>query len=218
MPPTAVAREQMTYQQVRAWSALPPEALAVFDRLPREQFAPTDWKRLAYADLPVPLSHGQHMLRPSVVGRIVQAVNVQANEQVLEIGTGSGYVSACLSLLGGQVQSLEIHADIAHRARQNLHAVGLGNVQVEQADGFELTGSGQRFDVIVLTGSMPVYDSRFEALLKAGGRLFAVVGREPIMEARLVTLDAQGKRSTHSLFETAVDPLLNAPDPPVFSF
>jgi protein-L-isoaspartate(D-aspartate) O-methyltransferase len=89
MLPSAVAREQMTYQQVRAWSALPPDSLAVFDRLPREQFVPPEWQRLAYADLPVPLGHGQHMLRPSVVGRIVQAVNVQQSEQVLEIGTGS---------------------------------------------------------------------------------------------------------------------------------
>ena len=218
MLPSAVAREQMTYQQVRAWSALAPEALAVFDRLPREVFVPADWQRLAYADLPVPLSHGQHMLRPSVVGRIIQAVNVQAGEQVLEIGTGSGYVSACLSLLGGQVQSLEIHADIAERARQNFHATGLGNVQVETGDAFEITGNNQRYDIIVLTGSLPVYDSRFEPLLKAGGRLFAIVGRDPIMDARLVTLDAEGKRSSHSLFETAVDPLLHAPDPPVFSF
>jgi protein-L-isoaspartate(D-aspartate) O-methyltransferase len=217
MLPSA-AREQMTYQQVRAWSALAPEALAVFDRLPREIFAPAEWQRLAYADMPVPLAHGQHMLRPSVVGRIVQAVNIQPREQVLEIGTGSGYVSACLSLLGGQVQSLEIHADIAQRARQNLHAAGLGNVQVETADAFELTGSAQRYDVVVLTGSLPVYDSRFEALLKAGGRLFVVVGHDPIMDARLIALDLQGKRSTHSLFETAVDPLLHAPDPPVFSF
>ena len=113
MLPTAVAREQMTYQQVRAWSALAPEALAVFERLPREQFVPEAWQRLPMPTCQSRWSHGQHMLRPSVVGRIVQAVNVQANEQVLEIGTGSGYVSACLALLGGQVHSLEIHADIA---------------------------------------------------------------------------------------------------------
>jgi protein-L-isoaspartate(D-aspartate) O-methyltransferase len=218
MLPTADAREQMTYQQVRAWSALPPESLAVFDRLPREQFVPVAWQRLAYADLPVPLAHGQHMLRPSVVGRIVQAVAIQRGDLALEIGTGSGYVSACLSLLGAKVLSLEIHADIAEQARHNLRAAGLGDVQVEQADAFSLQMTGPRHDVIVLTGSMPVYDPRFEALLQPGGRLFAVVGREPIMEARLVALDAQGKRTVHSLFETATDTLLHAPDPAVFSF
>jgi protein-L-isoaspartate(D-aspartate) O-methyltransferase len=218
MLPTADPREQMTYQQVRAWSALPPEALAVFDRLSREQFVPEAWQRLAYADLPVPLGHGQHMLRPSVVGRIVQAVGIKTGDLVLEIGTGSGYVSACLALLGGKVQSLEIHADIAQQARHNLRAAGLGDVQVEQADAFALPATGPRFDVIVLTGSMPVYDPRFEALLRPGGRLFTVIGRDPVMEARLVTLDAQGQRAVHSLFETATDTLLNAPDPAVFSF
>jgi protein-L-isoaspartate(D-aspartate) O-methyltransferase len=217
MLPSADAREQMTYQQVRAWSALPPQALAIFNRLAREQFVPVAWQRLAYADLPVPLGHGQHMLRPSVVGRIVQAVAIQQGDLVLEVGTGSGYVSACLSLLGGKVQSLEIHADLAQQARQNLRAAGLGDVQVEHADGFALP-AGPRYDVIVLTGSMPVYDPRFEALLRPGGRLFVVVGREPIMEARLVTVAAQGQRAVHSLFETATDPLLNAPDPAVFSF
>jgi protein-L-isoaspartate(D-aspartate) O-methyltransferase len=217
MLPSA-AREQMTYQQVRAWSALPPEALAVFDRLPRELFVPAAWQRLAYADLPVPLGHGQHMLRPSVVGRIVQAAGLRAGDSVLEIGTGSGYVSACLALLGAKVQSLEIYADIAQQARKNLRAAGLGDVQVEEADAFALPDTGPRYDVITLTGSMPVYDPRFEALLRPGGRLFAVVGHEPVMEARLVTLDAQGKRAVHSLFETATDPLLHAPDPAVFSF
>jgi protein-L-isoaspartate(D-aspartate) O-methyltransferase len=214
----SAAREQMTYQQVRAWSALAPEALAVFDRLPREQFVPTAWQRLAYADLPAPLGHGQHMLRPSVVGRIVQAVGIQPGNLVLEIGTGSGYVSACLALLGGKVHSLEIHGDIAEQARHNLRAAGLGDVQVEQADAFALPATGPRFDVVVLTGSMPVYDPRFEAFLRPGGRLFAVVGRDPIMEARLVTLDAQGSRMVHSLFETNTDQLLHAPDPAVFSF
>jgi protein-L-isoaspartate(D-aspartate) O-methyltransferase len=218
MQPSVLAREQMTYQQVRAWSALPPESLAVFDRLARERFVPDDWQRLAYADLPVPLGHGQHMLRPSVVGRIVQAVNVQPGDRVLEIGTGSGYVSACLALLGGNVLSLELHAELAHRARQNLRAAGLGSVQVEQADAFALTGDRSRYDVIVLTGSLPVHDPRFEALLAPGGRLFAVVGHAPVMDARLMTLDAEGRLLEASLFETVTDPLLHAPDPPVFSF
>jgi protein-L-isoaspartate(D-aspartate) O-methyltransferase len=205
------ARAQMTTQQVRAWSALDDERLAVFERLAREDFVPESQRALAYADLRVPLPCGQHMLQPSVVGRILQAVRPARTDQVLEIGTGSGYVSACLGLLTASVRSLEIHDPLARFARANLRRAGIGNVEVVTGDAFALAEPAPRYDIIVITGSMPVYDSRFEAALRSGGRLYVVTGDAPAMEARLVVREAGDLRQQQSLFETFAEPLVNAP-------
>lgn len=218
MLPSLPARTQMVYQQVRAWSVLPPEALAVFEQLPREQFVPAAWQGAAYADFAIPLAHGQHMLTPTVAGRIVQAVEVRRSDRILEIGTGSGYVTACLALLGSQVHSLEIHDDLARQARTNLARAGIGNAQVETADAFGWPAGAPGYDVIVITGSMPAYDPRFESLLSPGGRLFAIHGAAPVMEARLVRLTDDGQREELSLFETVVDPLIHAASPNPFVF
>jgi protein-L-isoaspartate(D-aspartate) O-methyltransferase len=207
----------MTTQQVRAWSVLAPAVLDVFERLPREKFVPPAWRGAAYGDFPIPLSDGQHMLTPSVAGRALQAVNLRHSDRVLEIGTGSGYLTAALALLATQVHSLEIRPALAAQARTNLQAAGIANAEVEDADAFSWTGS-PRFDVIVLGGSLPTYDERFEAWLKPGGRLFAVIGEEPVMEAVLVRLDAAGKRSSHGLFETVIDPLTHPTTASDFEF
>jgi protein-L-isoaspartate(D-aspartate) O-methyltransferase len=200
----------MAYQQVRAWSVLPPETLAIFEQLPRESFVPQASLGIAYADLAIPLGDGQHMLTPTVVGRILQSVTVGRSDHVLEIGTGSGYLTACLALLGGQVHSLEIRPSLAQQARQNLKAAGIGNAQVEEADAFTWTPAAPGYDVVVITASMPLYDPRFESLLKPGGRLFVVTGEAPVMEARLVRLNSSKERDVHSLFETVIDPLTHA--------
>jgi protein-L-isoaspartate(D-aspartate) O-methyltransferase len=210
MSSATAARTQMTYQQVRAWSVLPNEVLAVFERLPREDFVPATWQGAAYGDLAVPLGDGQHMLTPTVVGRILQAVTVQPTDKILEIGTGSGYLSACLGLLGNQVHSLEIRSELARQARTNLKAAGIGNVEVEEADVFAWKSTRPSWDVIVLTGSLPRYDARFETLLAPHGRLFAISGEAPVMEARLVRNGTDKLRDVHSLFETVVDPLDHA--------
>ncbi|MEJ0099286.1 MAG: protein-L-isoaspartate O-methyltransferase [Pseudomonadota bacterium] len=205
----STARTQMTYQQVRAWSVLPPEVLAVFERLPREDFVPGAWIGAAYGDLAIPLGDGQHMLTPTVAGRILQAVTVRRTDNVLEIGTGSGYLSACLALLGSQVHSLEIRPALARQARSNLKAAGIGNVEVEEADVFTWKSTRPSWDVIVVTGSLPRYDARFESLLAPHGRLFVISGEAPVMEARLIRKDSEKLRDVHSLFETVVDPLDN---------
>lgn len=210
-------RSQMAYQQVRAWSVLPPETLAVFEQLPREIFVPPASHGAAYGDLAIPLEDGQHMLPPTVVGRILQAVTVRRTDQVLEIGTGSGYVTACLALLGSQVRSLEIRPQLAHQARQNLKAAGIGNAIVEEADAFQWQPAAPGYDVVVITGSMPVHDARFEAWLNPGGRLFVVCGQPPVMEAQLIRLTETG-RDVHSLFETVIDPLTHAASPSRFVF
>jgi protein-L-isoaspartate(D-aspartate) O-methyltransferase len=210
-------RSQMTYQQVRASAVLPPETLAVFEQLPREIFVPEASQGAAYGDLAIPLGHGQHMLPPTVVGRILQAVTVHRADQVLEIGTGSGYLTACLALLGAQVRSLEIRPELAFQARQNLKAAGIGNAIVEEADAFEWQPAAPGYDVVVITGSLPVYDPRFESMLNPGGRLFVVSGQAPVMEAQLVRLLNSG-RDVHSLFETVIDPLTHAAAPSHFVF
>jgi protein-L-isoaspartate(D-aspartate) O-methyltransferase len=200
----------MTYQQVRAWSVLEPEELAVFERLPREDFVPASWRGAAYGDLAIPLDDGQHMLTPSVVGRILQVVNVGRNDRVLEVGTGSGYLTACLGLLGQQVHSLEIRPALAQQARTHLKNAGIGNAEVEAADVFAWQSTQPPWDIIVLTGSLPLYDQRFESLLAPQGRLFVVTGDAPAMEARLIQKDNQGLLQVSSLFETVIDPLDHA--------
>jgi protein-L-isoaspartate(D-aspartate) O-methyltransferase len=214
----SAARTQMTFQQVRAWSVLDEHVLDVFERLPREVFVPEAWRGAAYGDLPIPLTDGQHMLTPSLAGRLLQTLALKRTDRVLEIGTGSGYVTACLALLATQVLSLEIRPELAARARANLAAAAIGNAEVEEADAFAWDAGSPRFDAVVLTGSLPVYDPRFEAWLRPGGRLFAVTGQAPVMEAMLVRLDDSGKASRFGLFETVVDPLDHAPTIDRFTF
>ena len=208
----------MTFQQVRAWSVLDEHVLDVFERLPREMFVPEAWRGAAYGDLPIPLADGQHMLTPSVAGRLLQTLAIKRTDRVLEIGTGSGYVTACLAMLATHVLSLEIRPELVGRARASLAAAAIGNAEVEEADAFAWDAGSPRFDAIVLTGSLPVYDPRFEAWLRPGGRLFVITGVAPVMEAMLVRLDSAGTPSRLGLFETVVDPLDHAPTVGGFTF
>jgi protein-L-isoaspartate(D-aspartate) O-methyltransferase len=187
------------------------------ERVPREDFVPAAYRDVAFADMAVPLGHGQHMLTPKLEGRILQALELQPDDAVLEVGTGSGYFAACLGALARAVTSLEIHADLADAARGNLARSGASNVTVETADAFG-QALASRYDVVVLTGSLPVYDPRFEQALADGGRLFVVVGQGHVMEARRITLAGPGRWLGESLFETAIDPLVHAVEPPRFVF
>ncbi|MBK6672655.1 MAG: protein-L-isoaspartate O-methyltransferase [Proteobacteria bacterium] len=214
----SAARSQMTFQQVRAWSVLDEQVLDVMQRLRRELFVPEAWRGATYGDLPIALGDGQHMLRPSVAGRLLQAIALKRGDRVLEIGTGSGYVTACLAMLATHVLSLEIRPALAQRARANLAAAAIGNAEVEEADAFAWDAGSPRFDAIVITGSLPVADPRFEAWLKPGGRLYVVIGAAPVMEATLTRLDASGTASRFGLFETVVDPLDHAPTVAGFTF
>jgi protein-L-isoaspartate(D-aspartate) O-methyltransferase len=214
---TADAREQMIEHQVRAWNVLDERVLAVMRRVPREQFVPQDQRYRAYADAEVPLTRGQHMLRPSVVGRLLQALLPAPSERVLEIGSGSGFVTACLRSMAARVRTLEVLPELAVSARRNLAALGMQDVEVVDADAMQGDG-GARYDVIALTASLPVYDARFERMLTLGGRLFVVVGEPPVMDARLVERTSEESFATRSLFETVIDPLMNALRPPEFKF
>jgi protein-L-isoaspartate(D-aspartate) O-methyltransferase len=214
---TADAREQMIEQQVRAWDVLDARVLEVLRRVPRELFVPQAQRYRAYADVEVPLARGQHMLRPSVVGRLLQALLPQGAERVLEIGTGTGFISACLRAMAGRVRSLEVFPELADEARRNLAALGMRDVEVTDADALH-DDEGTRYDAIAVTASLPIYDERFERMLALGGRLFIVVGEAPVMDARLIRRTGQDSFATQSLFETVIDPLVNAQRPPEFSF
>ena len=214
---TADVREQMIEQQVRAWDVLDARVLDVMRQVPRELFAPAAERFRAYADAEIPLSQGQHMLRPSVVGRLLQALLPQPHEQVLQVGAGSGFVTACLRGMAGRVRALEIFPRLAESARVNLSGLGVRDTEVMDADGLRFE-SATRFDVIAVTASLPIYDTRFERLLNVGGRLFIVVGEAPVMEARLVERTAEGAWSAQSVFETVVDPMVNAVRPAEFTF
>ena len=214
---TADAREQMIEQQVRAWDVLEERVLDVMRQVPRELFVPQGQRYRAYADVEVPLACAQHMLRPSVAGRLLQALLPQPGEAVLEIGAGTGFVTACLRAMAAQVRSLEIFPELAEAARRNLAALGMRDVEVLDADALN-ADSGARYGAIALTASLPLYDARFERMLTLGGRLFVVVGEPPVMDARLVRRTAEDAWSVESLFETVIDPLVNAVRPPGFTF
>jgi protein-L-isoaspartate(D-aspartate) O-methyltransferase len=213
----AQAREQMIEQQVRTWDVLDARALEALRLVPRELFVPERQRYRAYADVEVPLARGQHMLRPSVAGRLLQAVLPLQAESVLEVGTGSGFVTACLRAMAGTVRSLEIFPELAESAYRNLAALGMRDIEVVAADALQGDG-GARYDVVAVTASLPLYDGRFEEMLRIGGRLFVVVGEPPVMEARLVRRTAETAFATQSLFETVIDPLVNAAQPPRFTF
>jgi protein-L-isoaspartate(D-aspartate) O-methyltransferase len=207
----------MIEQQVRAWDVLDERVLQAMRKVPRELFVPPEHGYLAFADAEVPLRFGQHMLRPSVAGRLLQALLPRAAEPVLEIGAGTGFLTACLRAMGAQVRSLELFAELADAARHNLGELGMRDVEVVDADALAFE-SGARYGAIALTGSLPLYDARFERMLSVGGRLFVVVGEAPVMEARLVRRTAEEAWATESLFETVIEPLVNAARPPRFTF
>jgi protein-L-isoaspartate(D-aspartate) O-methyltransferase len=208
----------MVSQQVRTWDVLDAGTLATLRVVPRELFVPAAWHGYSYAEFAVPLAHGKRMLTPMVVGRLLQAVAPRPGDQALEIGTGSGYVSACLARMGASVRSLELHADIAEQARQNLAAAG-AMVSVEVADGTQLEDSG-RYDCIVLTAALPVADERYQHALKTGGRLFVVQGSSlpgMTMAAQLVRRGEAGFE-TQFLFQTSIEVLEHTAVPPAFRF
>jgi len=206
---TLAARRQMVDQQIRTWEVLDPRVLDALSAVPRESFVPPEYRELAFADTPIPVGFGQTMLAPNLQGRILQALSVSAADSVLEVGSGTGYLSACLSLLGGSTYSIDIHAGLVHAATANLRAVPQAKVQFEVRDAYAAAPLGE-YDAVAVTGSLPVYDARFERALRVGGRLFAIVGEAPVMDAVLVRRVDSNEWIRESLFETVVEPLINA--------
>jgi protein-L-isoaspartate(D-aspartate) O-methyltransferase len=212
------ARFNMVEQQIRTWEVLDQEVLDLLYVLHREDFVPQQHRALAFSDLEIPLGDGQAMLPPKVEARIVQEVATKPTDRVLEVGAGSGYLTALLAARAAHVHSVEINARLKALAEENLARAGVHNVTVELGDGARGWPRHAPYDVIVLGGSLPVLPDAWPQLLREGGRLFAVVGDAPVMEARLVTCVAEGSFNTLNLFETVLAPLANAPQPDRFSF
>jgi protein-L-isoaspartate(D-aspartate) O-methyltransferase len=211
------ARRQMIEQQVRAWDVLDGRVLDVLSRVPREHFVPDAYREVAFADTAIPLPHGQCMLPPKVDGRLLQALDLGRDDEVLEVGTGSGFLTACLARQARHVRTLEIFPDLSQAAVRALQALSVTNITAEVADATTLEGSGL-YDAIALTASLPAYDPRFERALRPGGRLFVVVGTAPVMEARLVTRVGEDQWVSEALFETVIPPMVNAVGSDPFRF
>jgi len=200
------SRQQMLKQQVRAGEVLDLKILDALASVNREDFVPAEYAGVAFADCTIPLAHGQCMMSPLVEGQLLQALNPGKDDHVLEIGTGSGFLTACLAALAGQVHSVDIFPELTAMAQTSLDRSGAGNVSLETLNAMEL-GAERKYDVIAVTASLPAYDRRFETALNTGGRLFVIVGEEPLMRARLVTRVGEDEWLTDSLFETVITPM-----------
>lgn len=212
------ARFNMIEQQIRTWDVLDQRVLELLDQVPREHFVPEAYRKLAYADINIPLGHGQVMMTPKVEARIVQALDVQPGDRILEIGTGSGYLTALLANLGQQVDSVEIIPEIRDAAEARLKRYGVGNVALHVGDGARGWRNDVAFDVIVLAGATPIFPSVYEQILRPGGRLIAFIGSAPVIEATLIVRRGDEQWTRETLFETDLPLLINAEQPPKFVF
>ena len=212
------ARTNMIDQQIRSWEVLDSRALDVLREIPREEFVPTRHRKIAFSDFRIPLGHGQIMMKPIEQGRVLQGMGLMEGEKVLEIGTGSGFLTACLAKMTGNVTSIEIIDEIAQQAKANLEARDTEGVQLKIGDVLEAGFDDNEFDAIVVTASAASIPDQFVRWLRPGGRLFIVRGKSPAMEALVVTRSDSGRLSEQSLFDTDLPRLIGAEDAPSFNF
>lgn len=212
------ARFNMVEQQVRPWEVIDPRILEQMEAIQREDFVPVRFRKLAFADLSIPLAHGEIMMPPKVEGRMLQALALDKDDTALEIGTGSGYVTACLAGLCKHVVSVEYHEDLHQDATGRLADKEIGNVDLFQGDAMSGWQPEQAHDVVVVTGSVPEVPEAFKGWVNPGGRLFVITGDAPAMEARLLTRLGVSDWAEESLFETELPRLINSEPPPAFEF
>ena len=212
------ARFNMIEQQIRTWDVLDQEVLDLLMVVKREQFVPAAYKNLAFVDTEIPLPGGECMFTPKLEARLLQEVGVKKHENVLEIGTGSGYMAALLAYKGRHVTSVEIAAQLKALAEKNLASYGISNVSVELGDASQGWANGAPYDVIVISGALDVLPDAFLAQLKVGGRLAAIVGAAPVMTAQVITRVSETAYDTVKLFETNVKLLTTVVAPSRFRF
>jgi len=211
-------RFNMVAQQIRTWYVLDDNVLDLLYKVKREEFVPAENRAAAFVDMEISLGYGQVMLTPKMEARILQELHIQKTDKILEVGSGSGYMTALLADRGAHVYSVEIIPELKAMAENNLKAHNITNVTVEQGDAARGWSKHEPYDVIVLTASTPVLPAAFQNSLNPGGRLFAIVGEDPVMEALLITCVAPGEFTTTQLFETSTAALVNAQQPARFSF
>ncbi|RLA12848.1 MAG: protein-L-isoaspartate O-methyltransferase [Gammaproteobacteria bacterium] len=202
-----VARFNMIEQQLRPWEVLDRQVLAVINKIDRQDFVPEQYRGLAYADCQIPIATNISMLPPTIEGRMLQSLLIGADDNILEIGSGSGFIGACLASLGGQVHSLDADAGVQDQARKNTTACEISNIEYEQANAFE-SNYDQAFDVIAVTGSVRAVPENLKQALKIGGRMFIIAGQSPAMQALLITRAGDTEWNTQSLFETDIPALI----------
>jgi protein-L-isoaspartate(D-aspartate) O-methyltransferase len=212
------ARFNMVEQQIRPWEVLDSRVLSLLEKIHREDFVPVRYRKLAFADLSIPLDFGQVMMRPKIEARMLQALEIDADETVLEIGTGSGFITACLAGLAKRVVSVEIFAELHEEAAVKLKDKNIGNVELFVGDVMSGWQPEQAHDVVVVTGSVAEVPEAFLGWVNPGGRLFVVSGESPAMEARLLKRLGATEWAEESLFETDLPRLVNAERPPEFEF
>jgi protein-L-isoaspartate(D-aspartate) O-methyltransferase len=212
------ARFNMIEQQIRPCEVLEGRILELLKHVRREHYVPKDMREMAFMDMEIPLGYGAYMWQPKLEARTVQELHLTRDDNVLEVGTGSGYLTALLSMLAGHVTSVEIVPELSATAGQRLHAYRHENVTLKIGDAARGWGGDTKYDAIVLTGSTPVLPVAFQNSLNIGGRLFAIVGDAPVMEARLITRVAADTFETVNIMEACVAPLQNALQPQRFVF
>lgn len=212
------ARYNMIEQQIRPWEVLDDGVLQLMTRVPREDFVPTEHRRLAFADVGIPLGHGQVMMPPRIEARFLQALSLNPTDRVLEVGTGSGYLTACLASASEYVYSVDIFSDFTAGAAAKLREAGIENVTLETGDAANGWKDHGPYDAIVITGSLRLMPEEYKLQLKQGGRMIAVVGDPPVRQVLLIIRTGENAWSTEALFETDLPELINAPQPQAFMF
>ena len=212
------ARFNMIEQQIRPWDVLDQRVLDLLDRIPRENFVPKQFRNLAYADISIPLGHDQVMMTPKLEARVIQTLDIRPGDNILEIGTGSGYLTSLLAKLGRHVYSVDIFPEFLDGARRKLADHDIDNISLTEGDAARGWNKDGPFDIIVITGSLPILPDSFAQTLRPAGRLLAFVGQPPVIEATLITRTGDRDWTREALFETDIPALLNAEQPPQFVF
>ena len=210
------ARFNMIEQQIRPWNVSDGKVLKVIEEIPRELFVPEHYQKLAFSDLEIPLQHGQFMMAPKIEARVLQALQIKSSDEILEVGTGSGFLTACLASLGGHVDTFEYYQDLSRHAQSILEQLEIKNISCTVCDTLNKLYRGKQYDIVVITASMPSYLDIFEPLLADNGKLFVVVGKAPIMQVQLVSKVGDLGANRISLFETNLAALLGIKEQQTF--